>query len=180
MANVTLISARDASSHQVVCERLPEGTVRVRLEDRELELWVHWDTPTWGWARNLQTGEVHAVGCVIQEDEVYLWLDGGTYRFTRQSPQAKRRQGGAAGGPASGDVKAPMPGAILKVLVSEGETVEANTPLVLMESMKMEMSLTAPIAGVVSAVACSPGQMVEMNMVLIQLRQEGADGSENA
>ncbi|KAB2945072.1 MAG: acetyl-CoA carboxylase biotin carboxyl carrier protein subunit, partial [Phycisphaerae bacterium] len=45
------------------------------------------------------------------------------------------------------EVKAPMPGTILKILVKPGDVVTAHQPLVVMESMKMEMTLSASGAG---------------------------------
>jgi acetyl-CoA/propionyl-CoA carboxylase biotin carboxyl carrier protein len=60
-----------------------------------------------------------------------------------------------AGG--SGEVTSPMQGTILKVLVSEGDEVEAGQPLMILEAMKMETTLAAPRAGKVSDLRATPG-----------------------
>jgi biotin carboxyl carrier protein len=64
-----------------------------------------------------------------------------------------------------------MPGTILKVLVTQGDKVAAGQALIVMESMKMEMTLSAPQAGWVSSVACSEGQMVNMGALLATLKE---------
>lgn len=99
---------------------------------------------------------------------IELWIEGRTFRF--QAASARRRLGVQAGRLAvSGDIKAPMPGTILKVNVTPGAVVAANEPLIVMVSMKMEMTLAAPRAGRVASVSCAPGQMVEMHAVLAVL-----------
>ena len=108
-----------------------------------------------------------------------VWMDGRTYRFSAASG-AKRTAGGRhAVGAGSGEVRAPMPGTILKVCVAEGDAVAASQPLVIMVSMKMEMTLTAPFDGRVSSVSCRPEQMVEMHAVLVTLK-ESRDGGATA
>lgn len=112
-----------------------------------------------------------------KQDEMSLWLDGNSYSFNLLNPEA-RRGGGAAASLPGGEVKAPMPGTILKVLVQPGDTVEANQPLVLMESMKMEMTLSAPQAATVQLVQCAPNQLVEMGALLVKLETFKQETSE--
>ena len=69
-----------------------------------------------------------------------------------------------------------MPGAVLEVLVSEGDRVERNQTVALMESMKMELVITAPRAGVVRRVSVEPGQQVDRGMRLLELGPEGSGG----
>ena len=84
----------------------------------------------------------------------------------------RRRRGGASGVETTGDILAPMPGAVLEVLVAEGDPVERNQSVVVMESMKMELVITAPRNGVVRRVSVQPGQQVERNMRLLELAPE--------
>ncbi len=109
-----------------------------------------------------------------QDPELHLWLGGELYVFRRSDPSTSsgRRRRGAARADASGDILAPMPGAVLEVLVSEGEQVERNQTVVVMESMKMELLITAPRNGVVSRVSVQPGQQVERGMRLLELAPE--------
>ncbi len=101
--------------------------------------------------------------------ELHLWLAGSLYVFQKGE---NWRQGSAATGDASGDVLAPMPGAVLEVLVAEGERVERNQTVVLLESMKMELAITAPRNAIVRRVAVQAGQQVERGMRLLELAAE--------
>jgi len=80
-----------------------------------------------------------------------------------ESPRRHRR------GLATPEVTAPMPGKVLKVLVSEGDAVEAGQPLVVLEAIKMETTLAAESPAVVRRVCVASGQMVDHGAVLIEL-----------
>ncbi len=68
-----------------------------------------------------------------------------------------------------GSVAAPMPGAILEVLVKVGDQVQVGDTVVKLEAMKMENDLVAPIAGVVTEVRVSKGSNVAVGEVLVVL-----------
>jgi len=68
-----------------------------------------------------------------------------------------------------GDVAPPMPGRVVKVLVSEGSTVAAGDPLLIIEAMKMESRVPAPIDGRVTAILVTEGDNVKIDETLIQL-----------
>lgn len=105
-------------------------------------------------------------------DGVHVWAAGTTARFGRVSALPQRASGGSA--TAHEVLKAPMPGTVLKVLVAEGERFDAHAPLVIMESMKMELSLAVPHDGIVSRVHCAPGALVELDALLVEV--DGIDG----
>jgi biotin carboxyl carrier protein len=65
------------------------------------------------------------------------------------------------------DIKAPMPGLVLDVLVKIGETVEKDSPVVILEAMKMENVIKSPSRGVVKAISAVKGNAVEKNQVLL-------------
>jgi biotin carboxyl carrier protein len=73
----------------------------------------------------------------------------------------------AAAGPQR--VTAPMPGKVVKVLVSPGDEVEARQGLVVIEAMKMENELRAPRAGRVREVHVKEGAPVESGRLLVVL-----------
>lgn len=112
--------------------------------------------------------------------ELHLWLEGDLFVFQRADSSASpgRRRGPASATEGPGDVSAPMPGAVLEVLVAEGDRVERNQTVVVMESMKMELLITAPRDGVVRRVAVQPGQQVERGMRLLELASGGDAGEE--
>jgi biotin carboxyl carrier protein len=66
------------------------------------------------------------------------------------------------------DIKAPMPGMVLNVLVSEGTEVKKGDALIVLEAMKMENILKSPTDGVIKKVSAVKGNAVEKNQVLIQ------------
>ena len=65
------------------------------------------------------------------------------------------------------EILAPMPGLVLKVLVKEGEQIDKDQPLLVLESMKMENVLKASAKAIVQKIHCEIGQTVEKNSVLI-------------
>ena len=69
----------------------------------------------------------------------------------------------------TGSLKAPMPGKILRVEIKEGDRVEAGAPLVVMEAMKMEHTISAPHPGVAASVNIAPGDQVESGQLLAVL-----------
>ena len=70
---------------------------------------------------------------------------------------------------ASGDIKAPMPGKILQVLVNAGDKVEEGQALLVLEAMKMENVLRSAGEGSVGRIHVDAGQAVEKDAVLIEL-----------
>ena len=62
-----------------------------------------------------------------------------------------------------------MSGSVWKVLVEPGQHVEAGTPLLVVEAMKMELAVTAPVAGTVKSLRCAPGKAVTPGDALLLL-----------
>jgi acetyl-CoA/propionyl-CoA carboxylase biotin carboxyl carrier protein len=77
--------------------------------------------------------------------------------------------GAAADAAASGDVRAPMPGQVLLVHAAAGDRVSAGDPLVVLESMKMELVLTAPIDGEVAELTVAVGDKVAVDQPLARV-----------
>ena len=69
-----------------------------------------------------------------------------------------------------GSLYAPMPGKIVRLHVSPGDTVSAGQELLMLEAMKMEHSLYAPSAAQVSSVHCQQGDLVEEGSLLLSLQ----------
>ncbi|WP_414839436.1 biotin/lipoyl-containing protein [Carnobacterium sp. TMP28] len=67
------------------------------------------------------------------------------------------------------DVKAPMPGTIISVLVQLGETIKAGQVLCVLEAMKMENEIVAPQDGTIKEVMVSKGMAVEVGANLVRL-----------
>lgn len=67
------------------------------------------------------------------------------------------------------EIRAPMPGLVLDVLVEEGAEISAGTGLIVLEAMKMENELKAASAGRVASIHVNPGDPVAKNDLLIAL-----------
>lgn len=154
------------------CAVREEGVV-IRWEDstktaHEHLIRIESPQPGQGWVHHL--GEIKPFYYYQDHDTLHLWLAGRTYTLALADLRPQRgghNQGGGSLG--SGEIKAPMPGTVLQIKVKSGDTVEAQQPLIIMESMKMEMTLSAPHPGRVASVACTEGQLVEMGAVLARL-----------
>lgn len=66
-----------------------------------------------------------------------------------------------------GDLKAPMPGLVLNILVKAGDSVKKNEPVLVLEAMKMENVIKAPADAVVKAVSAEKGKPVEKGQLLV-------------
>ncbi len=99
-------------------------------------------------------------------EQITVVLRGRTFTF---GVGEEARRGGGGGDGASGSVVAPMPGKVIAVLVQPGDVVEPGTPLVVLEAMKMESTLSAEIAGTVRAVPATVGATVGAGEVLAEI-----------
>ena len=66
-------------------------------------------------------------------------------------------------------IKAELAGNLWKVVVREGQQVQADETLMIMESMKMEIPVTTPTAGRVTKIHAREGEMVQEGQVLIEV-----------
>lgn len=106
-----------------------------------------------------------------------LWIGG--YRFDAEAVDERTRairdldiERNVNSGPAP--LVAPMPGLVVRVLVTEGAVVQAGEGLVVMEAMKMENELRASAPAVVKRIHASAGAAVEKGALLIELERTDA------
>ncbi len=110
---------------------------------------------------------------VRKDSKIDVWMDGETYRFDVIG--AKGRSGAAALGQLAEEILAPMPGTVLRIEVRAGDAFAAHQPLIIMESMKMEMTLSSPHGGRVGQIECRVGELVPMGKVLVKLEPLKSD-----
>ncbi|MFI9590356.1 acetyl/propionyl/methylcrotonyl-CoA carboxylase subunit alpha [Nonomuraea sp. NPDC052265] len=106
-------------------------------------------------------------------DTLWLGRDGESWAFTRHLIGDPGDRPGAAGA-GDGVVRSPMPGTVLLVKVQPGDRVSEGQPLVVVEAMKMEHTVTAPCDGVVAELPVQPGKPVDMDAVLAVVTGEEA------
>jgi biotin carboxyl carrier protein len=83
-----------------------------------------------------------------------------------------RSRDSASGGHASNIIRSPMPGKVVKILVSEGDTVAVGQTVIIVSAMKMESEFKATKAGTVSKIAVAEGDTVDSNQVLVEIESE--------
>jgi 3-methylcrotonyl-CoA carboxylase alpha subunit len=101
--------------------------------------------------------------------ETAAFLDGESWRFVEVDPLAP----GEDEDPTGGRLTAPMPGRITQLMVEVGHTVRRGEPLMIIEAMKMEHTVTAPADGVVDAIRFAVGDLVDEGVELITLAPPG-------
>lgn len=103
--------------------------------------------------------------CRLADEQIWLFTHPGSLRLEDRTHAVIDSQTSGS----SGTLKAPMDGAIVDVLVSEGSPVSKGQLLVVLEAMKMEHPLKAGIDGVLKRVQVKVGDQVKNRQVLLQV-----------
>ena len=140
-----------------------EATVngrQYRLHVRKLEdggFWFGWDD---------RSAEVIAV----PRDEAYdVGINGQQVRveFLESNKRLRRQGGGSHSGIV--EIRAPMPGKIVRVLLSESQEVKAKQGIVVIEAMKMQNEIRSPKAGRIAELTVSPGDAVGLGDLIARV-----------
>ncbi|NDE70224.1 MAG: acetyl-CoA carboxylase biotin carboxylase subunit [Actinobacteria bacterium] len=100
--------------------------------------------------------------------DVKVWVPPtGGVAATAQKTRSASRGASQATAAASGTITAPMQGTVIKLLVSQGQTVAQGEAVLVLEAMKMENQIQADKAGVISKVNCKAGDTVGSGDVLL-------------
>ncbi len=102
------------------------------------------------------------------ETRLTILIAGQPHHFTQIDPLAPP----TAAPPGADHVLAPIPGRITAVLCAPGDRVTKGQPLIVLEAMKMEMTLTAAMDGTIAAVRCAVGDMVQERADLVDFAAE--------
>jgi len=169
MSTVRLMPEGGSESIEVEIARIAGGehaSRQVRVGEQTLEVEIERTGPGSGWIRH--EGRVVPFHVTRDGESIQVWLRGRTWSFDLVPRTAQRAHEGADGGGAA-DLPAPMPGTILKINTATGAEFAAHDALIVLESMKMELTLSAPQAGRVGEVLCREGELVEMGEILARL-----------
>ena len=105
---------------------------------------------------------------VAVDDKRHVFLHGTTSILLRDDPLHLVEAGGAQGG----GLTAPMPGKVVALLAQPGQKVEKGAPLLILEAMKMEHTITAPTAGTIKAFCYAAGEQVSDGAALVEFEVE--------
>jgi len=108
----------------------------------------------------------------FEELEGVLWVNIEGWTYTLPSSGIHRlKKSNSQTDLSDGSIVSPMPGQVLKILVSKGDAVEKGQTLCIVEAMKMEHSLKSPFSGQVEDINCSEGQSVSLGDLLLSINE---------
>ncbi len=90
---------------------------------------------------------------------------------TPVAPPAVPQPAGASASSGTAEEKicrSPMAGIVIKLNAQEGQEIQENDLLMVLEAMKMETNITAPVSGRVKAINVQPGDAVQVNQALVE------------
>jgi 3-methylcrotonyl-CoA carboxylase alpha subunit len=105
---------------------------------------------------------------VAVDDKRHVFLHGTTSILLRDDPLHLVEAGGAQGG----GLTAPMPGKVVALLAQPGQKVDKGAPLLILEAMKMEHTITAPTAGTIKAFCYAAGEQVSDGAALVEFETD--------
>ncbi|MFK8139490.1 MAG: acetyl-CoA carboxylase biotin carboxyl carrier protein subunit [Bdellovibrionales bacterium] len=106
---------------------------------------------------------------VKSSDGIWVHYKGRTFFEPVKNPKRRGARGATTD---SGEVLAPMPGKIIKLVANIGDLVKEGQLVVVMEAMKMEYSLKAPKAGKIDTINLEIGQQVSLGDSLFKISEE--------
>jgi 3-methylcrotonyl-CoA carboxylase alpha subunit len=157
---------RDGAEERVVCARSQAGSWLLQFGDRAIH--AQGERRADAALSIVLDGVQKKLTLLDHGAETAVFLDGESWRLTEIDSLAAR----AGEDPTAGRLTAPMPGRVTQLMVQRGTSVRRGQPLMVIEAMKMEHTVTAPADGVVEAVRFGPGELVEEGAELITLAPE--------
>jgi 3-methylcrotonyl-CoA carboxylase alpha subunit len=155
--------------YEVEAERSGAGRLRLRLDDREAV--VEALSVENGVVRAVVDGKPAVAGLTFDGLDVLVSFGGESYRLIKPPPPDVDGAGPSGTDAAGASLTAPMPGTVVRALVSEGDEVEEGQLLLVLEAMKMEQPVVAPHAGRVAALPYGEGALVPGGAVLAEIKE---------
>ena len=117
-----------------------------------------------------QNGHSERLIAVANGDTIYVQLRGRSVKLQRVDPTRAARAGSTGGDGAS---HAPMPGVVVALLVKAGQQVKKGAPLLVIESMKMQMTISSELDGSVKELPLAVGQTFQRSDTLVLVIPNG-------
>lgn len=114
-------------------------------------------------------GQKYKTQIASTKEEHFINLNGRNFILKRIDAEKQRRKVQTG---SSEDLKAPMPGKILKVMVKNDDLVEIGQPLIIMEAMKMEYTIKSHKNGKVIKLSLKEGDQVNLGQMLLDIEEQ--------
>jgi 3-methylcrotonyl-CoA carboxylase alpha subunit len=160
---MTLSYDHNGMTHTIRLEAGADDTFTVTIDGRTLKDIQAHPLSDGGW-RLVLDGQTIIAYSAAEGSARHVALNGETYTLTASDGRRQRRTTTHVG-----DLTAQMPGQVIAVSVSEGDSVQAGQTLIVLEAMKMEIRVTAPADGVVKKVLVAVGDVVERGQRLVEI-----------
>ena len=150
-------------NHRLDLERVANNWT-CRLDGREVVLDAVLARPD---VLSLRIGnKAYEVKCERVGSDMHLWVGSIRFAVEVRDPRSLRSRGRALDDHGPKKLMAPMPGKVVRVLVSQGAEVEAGAGVLVVEAMKMQNEIKSPKKGTVQKILASEGAAVNAGDVL--------------
>ena len=147
-----------------------QQSVQLEIDSRIITAELHWQSP-----HNAELtidGKNRQVYVAQDDQQLFIHLDGKTWWLECLDEFS---DAASEGGSASGTVIAPMPGVVVELNASVGQSVTEGDNLLLIESMKLQMAIRATATGTVETIHINgTGDSFEKGSVLVEITPEGS------
>ena len=141
-----------------------EGRWSARLDGRDVEVDAILARPD---VLSLRIGnKAYEVKCERVGGDVHIWVGSQRFATEVRDPRSLRSRTRAVDDHGPRKLTAPMPGKVVRILLSQGAEVEAGTGVLVVEAMKMQNEVKAPKKGTVQKILVSEGAAVNAGDVL--------------
>jgi len=155
--------AIDGKNYRLEFNR-PDGRWTCRLDGREIEVDAVLPRPN---VLSLRIGnKAYEVKCERVAGDLHLWVGSERFAVEVRDPRSLRGRSRAVDEQGPRKLTAPMPGKIVRVLVSQGTAVEAGAGVLVVEAMKMQNEVKSPKKGTIQKILVSEGTAVNAGDVL--------------
>jgi biotin carboxyl carrier protein len=122
------------------------------------------------WSAHRGEVSINARARSLSFDRIEVWLAGTPFQVYVHAPTfGNNLSTDKLTNSSLGEIRAAMPGRITSVLVKLNDRVEAGTPLLILESMKMQNEIISPITGRIKLIRVTDGMAVKRNALLIEI-----------
>jgi biotin carboxyl carrier protein len=150
--------------HKVRLTRTEAGRAKVRLDEGEERQVCYSQLDEHALVLQLPEGRV-PVHLARRGQDIFVQIQGQAFHLREEDAEHAAPE--AAAGAEDKTIAAPMPGKVVKILVQPGAEVRRAQPVIILDSMKVELELKAPAGGKVREVLVKEGQQLDMDQPLI-------------